>query len=340
MLNKFKRPEEGIEFKRDLKNYLTNMNEFLDELSAGTKELQKTKNFICSLIKEQDEKGFWALIPSPRVDGDIRVIYWYEPTYIATAIMMKFYMQHKNESTTIEGFDDALKKGLVASTGRGLKGHGFDDIQGRLDALQIFSKGEVLKFVENYPEISVEFSKMIKAITNWLENVIKAEHIKGDWSEDYKADMEKTFELLNRDNKAIKVFVYGTLMKGKSNYENFLLGADFIGEFIADGFALYDLGSYPGIIHSEIDKVKGELYSIDSNILRKLDMLEGEGSLYIRKLISVVNANGETQECYTYVYNHDVSRKVKVSYENQPWGLVTRDDYVWYASFGSNLLYE
>ncbi|HEY8890537.1 MAG TPA: gamma-glutamylcyclotransferase family protein [Clostridium sp.] len=340
MLNKFKRPEEGIEFKRDLKNCLTNMREVLDELSAGTKELQKIKDFICSLIKEQDENGFWALIPSPRVDGDIRVIYWYEPTYIATAIMMKFYMQHKYESKTIEGFDDALKKGLVASTGRGLKGHGFDDIQGRVDALQIFSKGEVLKFVRNYPEISVEFSKMIKAITDWLENVIKAEHTKGDWSEDYKADMERTFELLNRDNKEIKVFVYGTLMKGKSNYENFLGDADFIGEFVAEGFALYELGSYPGIIHSEIDKVKGELYIIDSNILRKLDMLEGEGSLYIRKLISVVNDNGEAHECYTYVYNHDVSRKVKVSYENQPWVLVTRDDYVWYASFGSNLLYE
>lgn len=28
-----------------------------------------------------------------------------------------------------------------------------------------------------------------------------------------------------------------------------------------------------------------------------------EGSLYIRKLIEVVNANKEVQEVYTYVYN-------------------------------------
>ena len=123
-------------------------------------------------------------------------------------------------------------------------------------------------------------------------------------------------------SKGIKVFVYGTLMSGNSNYESFLGDADFIGEFIAEGFALYDLGSYPGIIHSEIDKVKGELYSIDSKILRKLDMLEGEGSLYIRELISVVNDKNETQEAYIYVYNQDVSRKVKVSYENQPWGIL------------------
>jgi gamma-glutamylcyclotransferase (GGCT)/AIG2-like uncharacterized protein YtfP len=233
-----------------------------------------------------------------------------------------------------------LKKGLEASTGRGLKGHGHDDIEGRLKALQIFSKGEVLKFVEDYSEISLEFLRMIKAITNWLENAIKTEHIKGDWGEDYKTEMEKTIELLNKDNKRIKVFVYGTLMKGNSNYESFLADANFIGEFIAKGFALYDLGSYPGIIHSEIDKVRGELYSVDNKTLRKLEMLEGEGSLYVRELISVVNDKDEAQEAYIYVYNQEVSRCAKVSYENQPWGLMRRDDYVRYASYGSNLLYE
>lgn len=340
MLNNFKRPEESANFGRVLDGYINKMKESLEELSEETVELQQAKNFICSLIKEQDEKGFWALIPSPKVDSDIRVLYWYEPTYIATAFMMKFYMHHKNESETIKGFDNALKNGLLASTGRGLKGHGHDDIEGRLTALQIFSKGEVLKFVENNSDISVEFSRMIKAITNWLEGAIKTEHTKGDWGEDYKTDMEKTFELLNKDSNGIKVFVYGTLMKGNSNYESFLADADFIGEFVAKGFALYDLGSYPGIIHSEIDKVKGELYSIDSNVLSELDMLEGEGNLYIRKLISVVNDNNEVQEAYIYVYNQDVSTKVKVSYENQPWGTVRKNDYVWYASFGSNLLYE
>jgi len=40
------------------------------------------------------------------------------------------------------------------------------------------------------------------------------------------------------------------------------------------------------------------------------------------------------------VYNQNVSTKVKVSYENQPWGLIKTNDYVWYASYGSNLLYE
>ncbi|MBZ9686452.1 gamma-glutamylcyclotransferase [Clostridium estertheticum] len=63
-------------------------------------------------------------------------------------------------------------------------------------------------------------------------------------------------------------------MSGNSNHERFLSEAKFAGDFIAEGFELYDLGSYPGIIHSENGKVKGQLYIIDSNILRKLDILE------------------------------------------------------------------
>ncbi|MCB2288482.1 hypothetical protein LGK97_01700 [Clostridium sp. CS001] len=178
MLTKFQRPEKCAKHGRVLGEYIIKMEEVLDKLSIGTANLEKVKEFISSLIKEQDEKGFFALIPSPEVPSDIRVLYWYEPTYIGAAIMMKFYMQHKNECSTIEGFDNALKMALVASTGRGLKGHGHDDIKGRLSALQIFSKGEVMEFVRNYPEMSPEFSRMIGDITTWLEDAVMIDKTK------------------------------------------------------------------------------------------------------------------------------------------------------------------
>lgn len=139
----------------------------------------------------------------------------------------------------------------------------------------------------------------------------------GSGIEDY---IIKIKEAVDELAEMIVVFAYGTLMKGNSNYKRFLSEAKFAGDFIAEGFELYDLGSYPGIIQSANGKVKGQLYIVDSNTLRELDILEGEGSLYIRKLIKVVNDNNESQEAYTYVYNQDVSGKVKVDYESQPWG--------------------
>ncbi|MGH4122130.1 MAG: gamma-glutamylcyclotransferase [Clostridium sp.] len=141
-------------------------------------------------------------------------------------------------------------------------------------------------------------------------------------------------------NNIIRLFVYGTLMKGNSNHEKFLSGARFAGYFIADGFQLYDFGSYPLIIQNEIDKIRGEMYIVDSTILDKLDISEEKANLFTRKLIRVVNDNDELQEAYVYVYNKDVSKNVKVSPGNLPSTAVRRNDYVWYASYGSNLIYE
>ncbi|MBW9158221.1 gamma-glutamylcyclotransferase [Clostridium tagluense] len=141
-------------------------------------------------------------------------------------------------------------------------------------------------------------------------------------------------------NNIIRLFVYGTLMKGNSHHDEFLSGARFAGHFIADGFQLYDFGNYPLIIQNEIDKVRGEMYIVDSNILDKIDISEVKGNLFSRKLIRVINDNDEVQEAYVYVYNKDVSKNVKVSPDNPPREAVKRNDFVWYASYGSNLIYE
>ena len=57
-------------------------------------------------------------------------------------------------------------------------------------------------------------------------------------------------------------------------------------------------------------------------------------------MISISNDNNEVKEAYTYVYNKDVPKKVEVHFENQSKLEIKRHDYVWYASYGSNMLYE
>ena len=143
-------------------------------------------------------------------------------------------------------------------------------------------------------------------------------------------------------NKLIRLFVYGALMKGNSNHENFLSKARFAGYFVADGFQVYDFGSYPLIAQNEIDKVRGEMYIVDSNTLCELDISEAKANLFTRKSIKVVSEvdADDVQEAYIYVYNKDVSKNVKVSCDNKPSEALSRRDYVWYASYGSNLIYE
>ncbi|MBE6138080.1 MAG: gamma-glutamylcyclotransferase [Erysipelotrichaceae bacterium] len=101
------------------------------------------------------------------------------------------------------------------------------------------------------------------------------------------------------------VFAYGTLKHGYRNH-NFLKDSTFICEALVEGFYMFDLGSYPGIYEGE-GKIYGELYEIDAATLAKMDYLEEEGSLYIRKSIKVNNLN-----VWIYVYNKNVDNIIKI----------------------------
>lgn len=339
MLSKFQRPVERENYVEELKSYAAAMQESFNELVEGRGNIDDINKFIISLIEEQDDNGFWGLISSPKVDGDIRFHYWYIPTYTATAFMIAYYMENKNETIKIPGFEEALRKGLEASTGRGLKGHGFEDIKGRLDSIELFAKAGVTEFIKYHGEISPKFSAMIRDIINWLWNSVNSGNTRGAWGEDYGSEMERIQKLLI-SKEEIVVFVYGTLMKGKSNHNFYLSNAEFMGNATVEGFELYDLGSYPGIVFSKEGKVKGELYKIDSNTLIGLDALEGEGTLYKRKCTKAFLEGGGVCNSFIYVYNLSVSGRHKVEYENQPWGSSGKTEYVWYAAYGSNMLYE
>lgn len=100
------------------------------------------------------------------------------------------------------------------------------------------------------------------------------------------------------------VFVYGTLMKGQRAHE-YLQGAEYVGAYRLTGYAMYDLGWYPGIVPEAGRTVYGEVYRVSDRILHAMDGYEGEGSLYDRKTVTVRNENG-TLETYAYVYARKV----------------------------------
>ena len=116
-----------------------------------------------------------------------------------------------------------------------------------------------------------------------------------------------------------KVFVYGTLLRGNRNHPHFLGQSQFLGKAVLSGYALYNLGSYPGIIESPEDSVKGELYEVDEPTLNSLNHLEGEGSLYALRSSPVEREDGTKVEAGIYVYLHAVSPANKVSLDEQPW---------------------
>ena len=139
----------------------------------------------------------------------------------------------------------------------------------------------------------------------------------------------------------MKVFVYGTLLKGMSRSHS-LNTSKFEGlGMIKD--RLYDLGSYPGIVESN-NSVFGEIYDVDSTTLLALDHIEGydenysERSLYIRREVDVTLLNdGSSIKAYTYFYNaSDLDAYYKIaSGDYRRYILGTKP--TWYIAYGSNM---
>jgi len=73
------------------------------------------------------------------------------------------------------------------------------------------------------------------------------------------------------------VFVYGTLMRKRSNNKYYLEDSSFLGIGSIQGYALYDLGSYPGIRQEKNECTKGEVFEVD-------DKTVGYGEIAMRLL--------------------------------------------------------
>lgn len=80
----------------------------------------------------------------------------------------------------------------------------------------------------------------------------------------------------------VPVFVYGTLMKGRSA-SHYMQDAVFLGQAELPGYVMYDLGWYPGILPGEDSIVHGEVYLVSEEMLKSMDHYEGEGFTIIKK---------------------------------------------------------
>ena len=101
------------------------------------------------------------------------------------------------------------------------------------------------------------------------------------------------------------IFVYGTLKRGYSNH-SLLAGQAFEGGArTAPGFALFGLGSHPGMVErpGESGSVTGEVWSVDAACLERLDALEGTAEgLYRRGAVPLVGPfAGRDVEAYLYL---------------------------------------
>lgn len=114
-----------------------------------------------------------------------------------------------------------------------------------------------------------------------------------------------------------KVFVYGTLMRGYGNH-SLLNNSSYLGEGQLQGYSMYHVSSFPGIVKSDTNNcIKGELYEVTPEELKRLDRLEGEGHLYKRVTEEIKMAGQGLVHAFTYVWLGSVKNCQEVI--ETPW---------------------
>lgn len=106
----------------------------------------------------------------------------------------------------------------------------------------------------------------------------------------------------------IYLFVYGSLRKGLKNHY-YLSSSEYIGDFISEKefqMIVYEKLQFPYLIENfitdkPITKIKGEIYKINSTVLKTLDGLECHPWLYERKLFNFMNKKNENIQAWIYI---------------------------------------
>ena len=105
------------------------------------------------------------------------------------------------------------------------------------------------------------------------------------------------------NNNTVKIFVYGTLKKGKRLHDFFMKNAEFIKKDEINA-KMFNLGSYPAVIKTR-DKeawIEGEIYKIPNRDFNMINVMESNAG-YIAKEIK---SKSDEKVLVFYFKNEDI----------------------------------
>lgn len=119
-------------------------------------------------LSKNPKMSFLGLDEPEKMPSDARVDFFYRPTYIATAFMMKavlLYPSLMNEATfldsdldfTVDTVRNTLTSCMLACTGREFDGAGVFRLA---DCIALFEEAGASEFLNKYPDICPEFSSL------------------------------------------------------------------------------------------------------------------------------------------------------------------------------------
>lgn len=323
-------------------------------------------NGIREILAFQLEDGSFSVTDNYHMPSDARVDFIYHPSYDCCQALIKALLvlsksvdntlSDKGAATGSRNYDaslsieliprieQALRSGLSFCCGRNLEGHGIEGLSDQIETMNGFIAAGAVELMKSNRALCPDFFNLIERIAESYSSRLRVADVYDGWQgchADEYAMIANAFGLPT----GIAIFVYGTLMMGMRNAGH-VEHLPHLGQAWLNGYTLYNLGRYPGIrksnkIAHRNNVVFGELIEVEFDDLRKINELEGEGTLY--KLTKVkVDTHMGPKDALTYVYLHDVEPNAEIPPFLQPYSnyVRRRSELVWYVAYGSNLKYE
>ena len=103
--------------------------------------------------------------------SDARVEYIYLPTYTLAAYLINCKMILKDLFTNDNELEQGFKQILLACTARNMTGHGYEELDGLVDALEIFLTAPLKAFLAEHGKEYPEFAKCVKSAIEALHGI-------------------------------------------------------------------------------------------------------------------------------------------------------------------------
>lgn len=199
----------GTHDLNEMSRLIEDMKDVLSALDAGeipnqiNYSAQDLIDYSKSLIKGQrgslgrTKPGSWSVAPDDHeMQTDARVDFIFMPTYVAVATLSRILHDFPWIAIQIPGFYRALKRGLNFCTYRELSGHGYEAIDGILDAIMILAIGKVPALLEEAPQFSPRLRKIFVEVERHLLESLSAGETLGPWGKDYSQGYQAALETL------------------------------------------------------------------------------------------------------------------------------------------------
>lgn len=286
------------------------------------------------ILQFQDPNGGFSLLDSDILRRKDRDEFCLKPTYLCAAILMKTYMFNHR---ILVGRERMFVRALIACCDGSFSGFGYD-VAYSLEVLSIFKEAGLREFLMYHSDLCPSFSELIQDFADSLKDREEFGFFAGFGEKGHDEEIRKMNEYF-ADNI---VFVYGKLMSGQRN-EIFLSKTLNLGLGTISGFDMYEVEDEPVIFPGD-GNVKGELHRITKSDLAGLDSFMLNGSRFYRRCVPAVDWFGEVILAHVYVFTDNICTTYPRILECfQPYTENWKDrrnNYVWYVSYGSNMLRE